>query len=136
MTATKHAGMSGRDAIERNGYLTTVGRATGRDHEIEIWFAVEPGSAGRTVYLLSGGRDRADWVRNVSRNPSVHFRVNGVTHHGSARIVHPDEPIDVRSREVVAEKYGERSKTGELSIWARTSLPVVIELAETTGSAG
>ena len=27
-------------------YLTTTGRRTGNPHEIEIWFAVDPGTAG------------------------------------------------------------------------------------------
>ena len=43
--------MTDSEARERNGYLTTTGRVSGRAHEIEIWFAVEPESAGRTVYL-------------------------------------------------------------------------------------
>lgn len=126
MTAT--SGMIEAEARECNGYLTTSGRVTGRTHEIEIWFAVEPESAGRTVYLLSGGRERADWVRNVGRNPAVRIRAGGTTYSGSARVVGPDEPVDGRIREVVATKYGERSAAGELSGWARTSLPVVIEL--------
>ena len=121
-------GMTEQESRERNGYLTTVGRVTGREHEIEIWFAVEPESAGRTVYLLAGGREHSDWVRNVARNPAVRLRVNGATYTGLARIVGPDEPADGRAREVVAPKYGERSSAGELSSWARTSLPVVIEL--------
>lgn len=134
MTATVDTGMSEQDASERNGYLTTIGRVTGRPHEIEIWFAVEPESAGRTLYLLSGGRDRADWVRNVGRHSSVNFRVNGTTHSGTARIVRPDEPVDRRIREVVAEKYDQRSANGELNNWARTSLPVVIDLSGQAGA--
>jgi len=46
-------------------YLTTVGRRTGRAHRIEIWFAIH----NERLYLMSGGRDRADWVRNLMRNP-------------------------------------------------------------------
>ncbi len=125
---TSVIGMTEQEARERNGYLTTTGRVSGRAHEIEIWFAVEPESAGKTIFLLAGGRDRSDWVRNVGQHPAVRFRVDGTTYHGSARIIGPDEPDDVRAREVVATKYGERSGTDELSSWARTSLPVVIEL--------
>ena len=40
-------------------YLTTVGRVTGKPHEIEIWF----GMIGDTIYLLSGGGDKSDWVK-------------------------------------------------------------------------
>jgi hypothetical protein len=125
---TASGGMSERDARERNGYLTTAGRTTGQPHEIEIWFAIEPESNGRTLYLLSGGRGRSDWVRNVRRNPLVHFRAGETTYRGSARIVDPFEPVDARSREIVAAKYGQRLEAGELNNWARTSLPVVIDL--------
>ena len=109
MTTDTGTGMSESEAHERNGYLTTFGRVTGREHEIEIWFAVEPESMGTTLYILSGGRDRSDWVRNVARNPAVRFRAGKTTYHGTARIVEPDNPVDSRSRVVVA-------------------LPVVIEL--------
>ena len=126
MTTT--TGMTEQEARERNGYLTTIGRVSGRAHEIEIWFAVEPESAGRMVYLLAGGRDRSDWVRNVGRNPAVRFRAGGTTYSGSGRIVEPDDSVDGRVRDVVATKYGERSAAGDLSSWAQTSLPVVIEL--------
>lgn len=126
MTGTN--GMTDAEAREGNGYLTTTGRVTGRAHEIEIWFAVEPESAGRTVYLLSGGRGRSDWVKNVGHNPAVRFRAGGTTYNGSARIVGPDDPVDGRLRVVVATKYGQGSVAGELTNWARTSLPVVIEL--------
>jgi hypothetical protein len=126
MTVTTR--MTEQEARERNGYLTTTGRVTGRAHEIEIWFAAEPERGGQTLYLLAGGRERADWVRNVARNGSVSFRAGGTTYRGVARIVGPDEPIDRRMREVVATKYGEREESGDLSEWARTSLPVLIEL--------
>ena len=52
-------------------YLTTRGRVSGEPREIEIWFALE----GRTVYLLSGGRDRSNWVRNLQADPSVRVRI-------------------------------------------------------------
>ena len=37
------------DEVE-NCYLTTIGRRTGKAHEIEIWFGVLDG----TLYLISG----------------------------------------------------------------------------------
>lgn len=134
MTVT--TGMTEAEARERNGYLTTTGRVTGNPHEIEIWFATEPDSSGGTLYLLAGGRERSDWVRNIGQSPAVRFRAGATTYHGTARIVLPDEPVDGRAREVVATKYGERSAAGELSDWARTALPVAIELAGPEGGRG
>jgi hypothetical protein len=46
-------------------YLTTTGRVTGRPHTIEIWFALD----GATLYMLSGGREHSDWVKNLKRTP-------------------------------------------------------------------
>ena len=48
-------------------YLTTTGRLSGRPHEIEIWFAIREGS----LYLLSGGGEGSDWVKNLIKHPSV-----------------------------------------------------------------
>ncbi|HYJ70971.1 MAG TPA: nitroreductase/quinone reductase family protein [Actinomycetota bacterium] len=52
-------------------YLTTTGRVSGRPHTIEIWFALQD----RTLYVLSGGGDRSDWVRNLLRHPEVSVRL-------------------------------------------------------------
>ena len=49
-------------------YLTTTGRVSGEPREIEIWFGLE----GATLYMLSGGRDRSDWVKNLLREPERH----------------------------------------------------------------
>jgi hypothetical protein len=51
-------------------YITTTGRRTGRPHTIEIWFGLLQG----TVYVLSGGGDRSDWVRNIKARRSVGCR--------------------------------------------------------------
>src|SRR5215208_1099137 len=56
-------------------YLTTTGRLTGRPHEIEIWFALVP--ERRALYMLSGGGDRSDWVKNLRRYPDVEVRIGG-----------------------------------------------------------
>ena len=48
-------------------YLTTRGRASGRPHEIEIWFALH----GTTLFLLAGARELSDWVRNLMADPAV-----------------------------------------------------------------
>ena len=105
------------------GYLTTIGRISGRQHTVEIWFA----RRGDTVYLLSGGGNRADWVRNVSRQPRVTLQIGTVRWAGHARIVtDPDE--DRLARHLVAGKY-QPTYTGDLSSWRDTALPVAIDLA-------
>lgn len=116
--------LSETEADRRLCYLTTSGRVTGRPHEVEIWFGVE----GDTVYILSGGRDRSDWVRNIRQSPACSVRVDDAVYQGEGRILADDDPLDERARRVVATKYGEVSASGELSEWGRTSLAVAIAL--------
>ena len=52
-------------------YLTTIGRKTGKLHQIEIWFVEHDGS----YYLMSEFPERSDWVRNIGHNPDVTIRI-------------------------------------------------------------
>jgi deazaflavin-dependent oxidoreductase (nitroreductase family) len=63
--------MESPPASEPFCYITTAGRVTGRPHEIEIWF----GMNGSTIYMLSGGGQRSDWVRNIVTMPKVAVRI-------------------------------------------------------------
>jgi deazaflavin-dependent oxidoreductase (nitroreductase family) len=113
-------------------YLTTRGRVTGADHEIEIWYVRErtdrPGAGRDTLYLLAGAGERSDWVRNLQAEPSVRVRIDDTTHRGTGRVVtDPDE--DRHARTVVFEKYQPRND-GELATWRERALPVAIDLAE------
>jgi deazaflavin-dependent oxidoreductase (nitroreductase family) len=101
-------------------YLTTTGRVTGRSHRIEIWFALRGGA----VYLLSGGRDASDWVRNLLVTPDVVFEIGGVRRLTRARVVETGTEEDSLARRLLLEKYGGPGEN--LEEWARTSLPVAI----------
>lgn len=102
-------------------YLTTTGRRSGEPHRIEIWFAL----VDDVVYLLSGGRDRSDWVRNIAASPDVVLEIGEERRHTQARVV-TDHEEDALARRVVGEKYGPRSRD-DLDDWGRTSLPVAID---------
>jgi deazaflavin-dependent oxidoreductase (nitroreductase family) len=116
--------MSGwaRFADEQVCYLTTSGRVSGRPHRIEIWFALD----GATLYLLSGGHDRSDWVKNLRTTPQVTVELGTGVFAGHARIV--DDPHeDERARALVHDKYA-RSYGGDLSGWRRSALPIAVDL--------
>jgi deazaflavin-dependent oxidoreductase (nitroreductase family) len=103
-------------------YLTTKGRVSGKPREIEIWFGLD----GSTLYMLSGGRDRSDWVRNLVQTPAVSVRIVDRTFAGRARLVDdPDE--DARARELLLAKYAP-GYGGDLTEWGRTALPVAVDL--------
>jgi deazaflavin-dependent oxidoreductase (nitroreductase family) len=111
-------------AAEDFCYLTTTGRVTGYPHEIEIWFAL--GDEGRTLYMLSGDRDRSDWVKNLQRNPDVAVRINTESFKGRARVVEGTRE-DALARRLLVEKY--EREPGSLANWRRTALPVAVDLA-------
>lgn len=106
-------------------YLTTTGRVTGKPHEIEIWFGLND----NTLYLLSGGMDKADWVKNLLKNPSVTVRIAKHNFNVTARVV-TDHKEEMMARNLVANKYKELESDGSLSEWARTALPVAIDLVQ------
>jgi deazaflavin-dependent oxidoreductase (nitroreductase family) len=113
-------------------YLTTAGRVSGRPHTIEIWFALHQ----RTLYLLSGGRDRSDWVRNLQASPEVTVRIGGrgaPAVAGRARLVAPGSDEDALARRLVTGKY-QPGYGGDLSSWRRSSLPVAIDLEPPPGA--
>jgi deazaflavin-dependent oxidoreductase (nitroreductase family) len=116
--------MSDLDAMsgESFAYVTTAGRRTRRPHTIEIWFAVHGGRA----YLLSGGGDRSDWVRNIRADPAVTLQIGDRTWAATARVVDdPDE--EAAARRLLATKYQRWREGRPLSRWAATALPVSLE---------
>jgi deazaflavin-dependent oxidoreductase (nitroreductase family) len=109
-------------ASEEYCYLTTTGRMTGRPHRIEIWFAI-----GRdTLYMLSGGGHRSDWVKNLRREPAVTVEIGDAKFDGRARIV-ADPSVDERARALVHDKYAAGYRR-DLANWRRSSLPVAVDL--------
>ena len=81
---------------------------------------------GETLYLLSGGRDRSDWVRNLTANADVELRLGEVTHRATARIVE-DAEEDALARRLLLTKYTSRGNSN-LSGWGRTALPIALDL--------
>jgi deazaflavin-dependent oxidoreductase (nitroreductase family) len=103
-------------------YITTTGRISGRPHTIEIWFAL----TGKTLYMLAGGREKSDWVKNVLKFPIVQIRIGTSVFDGRARIVETGEE-EVLARKIVLDKYTPRD-SDDLTDWSRTSLPVAVDL--------
>ena len=106
-------------------YLTTKGRRSGSPHTIEIWFALH----GDVVYLLAGGSEESDWVKNLRADPTVGLRLGDRDLICQGRLVDdPDE--DTLSRRLLLDKYGPRDPD-DLTAWARTARAVAIELPKT-----
>ena len=112
-----------RLAKEEYCYLTTTGRVTGKPHEIEIWFGLK----NATLYILSGGGETSDWVKNMQHNPSVNVRIGKDEFRGQARFVSKGDE-DQMARHLLAGKYQGWREGKRLSEWARTALPVAVDL--------
>lgn len=110
-------------ADEEYCYVTRTGRVSGRPHEVEIWFGVNNGA----LYLLSGGGENSDWVRNLRKNPLVTVRIGKHTFPGTARF-ELDAQEETRARHILAAKYQGWREGHGLSNWALTAMPVGIEL--------
>lgn len=78
------------------------------------------------MYLLSGGRERSDWVRNIQANAQVTVELGDETHAGAARVLQAGTEEDQRARELLVGKYREGDNIDE---WGRTALPVAIEFS-------
>lgn len=115
-----------RLADESFCYLTTTGRVSGKPHTIEIWFALRHG----VVYLLSGGGDAADWVKNIRKDPAVRLRIGTRTIAARARLLRAGTRPDAAARELLDGKYMGWREGKRLSSWARGALPVAIDLSE------
>jgi deazaflavin-dependent oxidoreductase (nitroreductase family) len=115
-------GLDSALADEQYCYLTTTGRVSGEPREIEIWFGTE----GATVYMLSGGHDRSNWVRNLIADSRVTVRIGDRTFAGRARVVE-DRDEDAVARRLLFEKYSE-GYSGDLSSWRETALPIAVDL--------
>lgn len=103
-------------------YLTTTGRTSGDPHRIEIWFAAHPDRD--TIFMLSGGRDRADWVRNLISAPRCTVEIGDARFAGDGRLI-DGKPDDETARTLVHDKYADGD---DLVSWRATALPVAIDL--------
>ena len=109
-------------------YRTTTGRRTGRPHEIEIWYAEADGAT--TLYLLAGGGESSDWVRNLAADPACVVRVGergAPPRAGRGRILATDDDEARLARTLVFDKFQPRYD-GDLTSWRQRALPVALDL--------
>jgi deazaflavin-dependent oxidoreductase (nitroreductase family) len=104
-------------------YLTTTGRSSGKPHRIEIWYAAD----GDTLFLLAGGRQESDWVKNLIASPDVTVEVGEVTHHATGRVIEGTD-LEDRARTLVFDKYQPRMGGSDLTGWRASALPIALDL--------
>lgn len=102
-------------------YLTTKGRKTGLPRSIEIWFVEHEGA----WYVVSEMRDRANWVKNLRREPRVTFSVGARSARGA---VVPETPGRARIVDQSAEPELTRSVSALMDAKYGWSDGLVVEL--------
>lgn len=85
-------------------YLMTIGRRSGQQREIEIWFTERDGR----YYVIAETGARAQWVQNLRVNPRVRWRVAEVSFSGQARVVNAaaEPELNEAIQALSCEKYG------------------------------
>ena len=75
--------------------------------------------------MLAGGRERANWVQNLLREPAVTVRIAGQELRGRARVVEDPEE-EALARRLLFDKYSPRY-SGNLARWRASALPVAVD---------
>jgi deazaflavin-dependent oxidoreductase (nitroreductase family) len=85
-------------------YLTTTGWKSAKEHLIEIWFVKNNGK----YYVMSERGRSAHWVKNISHDPKILFRINNLIFNGHAKIIEPLEKAQLAAQvsELMKAKYG------------------------------
>lgn len=101
--------MCNRFALEFNrkeksflGSLTTIGRKTGKEHNVPLRLVFYNGN-----FYASRTNPEGDWLKNIASNSSVIIEVDGRKVAGTASIV-KDEAL---SRKISSLKYGDERST-------------------------
>ena len=107
-------------------WLTAVGRRSGLERTVELWFAL----TGLTLHFLAGGGKSTGWVQNSLAADTVSVRLGGGTYRGRARAVAEGTHEEHAARRLLAAKYQGWSESQRLSGWARTSYCLAIDLVD------
>jgi deazaflavin-dependent oxidoreductase (nitroreductase family) len=85
-------------------YLTTTGRKSKLPRQIEIWFVAHEGC----WYIVSGGRENADWVKNLLANPTAEVRIGS---REAVPIAVQGRPLDSAADKATAEAVSAKMET-------------------------
>ena len=77
---------------------------------------------------MAGGRELADWVRNVMADSRVTVRVGSREGQAVARVVGAGSDEDALARRLLLAKYQQPGRS-DLEGWSRSALPVAFDLS-------
>jgi len=107
---------------EKFVYLTTKGRKSDKDHEVELWFAI---SEGR-VYLSHEGQ-QTDWMKNLIKNQNVKMKIGSEVFRGEAIITEHGSPERMKGMQALYSKYYGPASKETLDDWFELSSVIGIK---------
>jgi len=118
--------MTNWNDLERVGtgkfiHLTTTGRRSGKQHTVELWFALGNGK----VFLSHEGKE-TDWMMNIKSNGEVTFEIGGRNFNGRAHYVDEEEEAWA-GKVALYEKYYGKAAREVIEDWFSLSRLIAIE---------
>ncbi len=107
---------------EKFVYLTTKGRKTGKNHEVELWFAL----ANDKIYLSHEG-EYTDWMKNLAKNSAVNIKIGSENFEGEAALTQLGSQSREVGKEALYEKYYGPASKETLDDWFELSTVIEIK---------
>ncbi|MDG6904270.1 MAG: nitroreductase family deazaflavin-dependent oxidoreductase [Nitrososphaerota archaeon] len=101
-------------------FVTTIGRKTGKAHEVELWFALADGK----LYLSHEGK-YTDWMKNMAKNNHVRARINSLEFRATGKILEVGLTRDAGAK-ALYEKYYQPATKAIIDDWF--SLSTLVQL--------
>lgn len=111
-------------AAQKFIHLTTKGRKTGKNHTVELWFALE----GERVFLSHEGEE-TDWMKNVKKNGKVDFEIGGKRFTGTARLLEDGTEEAWTGKVALYRKYYGEATREIIQDWFSLSKLLAIDLS-------
>jgi hypothetical protein len=106
---------------EKFVYLTTKGRKSGKNHEVELWFAL----ASDKIYLSHEG-EYTDWMKNLAKNATVSLKIGSESFDGEAALTQMGSQARETGKQALYEKYYGQANKETLDDWFELSTVVEI----------
>ena len=106
---------------EKFAYLTTKGRKSGKNHEVELWFAL----ANDKIYLSHEG-EYTDWMKNLIKESNVGMKIGSENFEGEARLTPMGSPGREAGKQALYEKYYGPATKETLDDWFELSQVIEI----------
>jgi hypothetical protein len=106
---------------EKFVYLTTKGRKSGKNHEVELWFAL----ANDKIYLSHEG-EYTDWMKNLIKESNVRMKIGSESFDGEAKLTPMGSPGREAGKQALYEKYYGPATKEALDDWFELSQVIEI----------